>query len=170
MAKEREAKGGGYCARGKHFARVTDRPGHRVGVILPWCTNLDDAKTRGVALQAMVNLLREAGQGTWIEKTIEVGGPADALDLAELEAHVAGIVKGKIAKKAEASKDGPATFAKFAERWTNGELRRLYPDHLRVKKSVKDDEYRLELLNEIVGEVPLSRFALDDAERAMRDL
>jgi integrase len=65
---------------------------------------------------------------------------------------------------------GSLTFAKLAGRWTGGDLARDYPDHVRVKKSADDDEYRLEVLCKTIGDVPIASFKLDDAERAMRAL
>jgi hypothetical protein len=35
------------------------------------------------------------------------------------------------------------TFKQFAERWTNGELHKLYPDHIGMKKTIDDDKQRL---------------------------
>src|SRR5678815_477528 len=62
------------------------------------------------------------------------------------------------------------TFRDFGRLWTSGELARRYPDAFRVKKSVRSDTSRLEHLYRTVGSVPLSRFSLDDAERAMSAL
>jgi hypothetical protein len=64
--------------------------------------------------------------------------------------------------------DGSATFKTFAEKWTKGELHQLYPDHIKAKRSVEDDKYRLNKLYDVIGDVPLTKFSLDDAERAMR--
>jgi integrase len=66
---------------------------------------------------------------------------------------------------------GGLTFQQLGERWTNEELARDYPDHVRKKKSVDDDVYRLEsIIYPEIGPVPLVSFQLEDAERAMRKL
>jgi integrase len=59
------------------------------------------------------------------------------------------------------------TFQQFAERWTNGELHRLYPDHVGAKTTTGDDTQRLRdyvypvigglPIVELVGEVGLER-------------
>jgi integrase len=170
VAKMRESTGGAYESRGKFFARVTVAPQKREGVLLPWCTSLDAAKARAVPLQTMVNLLREAGQETWIVKVIELGGPATPEDLAALEGHVADIVKGKIVPKAVASKDGPMTFEKFGRQWTGGDLRALYPDDIKEKRTVDVDRLRLEKLYATIGAIPIVAFGLQHAQAAMREL
>jgi hypothetical protein len=59
------------------------------------------------------------------------------------------------------------TFRQFAERWTSGELHRLYPDHVGTKKTIDDDKQRLRdyvypvigdlAIAELVGAVGLER-------------
>lgn len=63
-----------------------------------------------------------------------------------------------------------ATFRDVAERWVSGELARLYPDHVRAKRSADRDGDRLDALYPTIGNVPIAAFALADAERAMASL
>src|SRR5260370_41395526 len=123
MTKIRSSAGGAYSSRGRWYARVTVAPQKRVGVLLPWARPEDEALVhdRVRALQGMVSRLRQAGEQPWIEKVLEIGGPADVAKLAELAGYVEEIVVGKIVK-VEQAKDSTVTFAKFAERWTSGEL------------------------------------------------
>jgi len=66
---------------------------------------------------------------------------------------------------------GVLTFQRLGERWTAGELARQYPDHVKAKRSAADDRYRLEKhVYPHVGDVPISDFSLDDAERVMSKL
>ena len=62
------------------------------------------------------------------------------------------------------------TFQQLGEDWTSGELHRKHPDHIRLKRSVYDDKQRLGKLYDTVGNVPLDRFTLADAKRAMSAL
>ncbi|XXT16493.1 tyrosine-type recombinase/integrase [Sorangium sp. So ce429] len=63
------------------------------------------------------------------------------------------------------------TLQQFGELWTSGELTRMYPDHVKPKRSVEQDVYRLDRhVYPIAGRVPVSAFTLDDAERVMRAL
>ncbi|WP_437965147.1 tyrosine-type recombinase/integrase [Sorangium sp. So ce260] len=63
------------------------------------------------------------------------------------------------------------TLQQFGELWTSGELARMYPDHVRTKRSVEQDVYRLDRhVYPMAGRVPVAAFTLDDAERVMRAL
>jgi integrase len=167
----REAKGGGYLSRGKFFARVTIRPQKRKLVRLRWCTNLDDAAARALALQAMVNNLREAGESEHVAAVLKSGGPADADKLAAVARTVARIVEGKLTKRPEDGKPGGVeTFETFGKKWTSGELHESYPDDVKEKKTSREDKYRLAILSKTIGPVPLARFTLQDAQAAMRAL
>jgi integrase len=85
----------------------------------------------------------------------------------EVESFIAEMCKDVLAK---AAAQRPVTFRDLAERWTNGELARLYPDHVRVKRSVANDVIRLARLYPVIGDVPLTRFSVEDAKRAMASL
>jgi hypothetical protein len=69
-----------------------------------------------------------------------------------------------------ASPAAAPTFGSFAEDWTTGKLHRAHPDHVREKRTKGDDVERLALLVPLIGRIPLARFTLDDAERAMAGL
>ena len=83
------------------------------------------------------------------------------------------LVGGKLPPAGEAPRC--ETFRELAKRWTTGELHRDYPDHVR-DKDPSDDVSRFKLLNELdvgglkLGDIPLDRFTLEHAERAMRQL
>ncbi len=62
---------------------------------------------------------------------------------------------------------GATTFKDLATDWTSGELHRKYPDYVKLKRSVDNDKGRLERLYESIGTVPIERFTLADAKRAM---
>jgi integrase len=71
------------------------------------------------------------------------------------------------ANVARAAVPTAVTFRQLAERWTSGELARLYPDHIKVKRSVDSDVVRLRTFFKTIGDVPLRTFSLEDAKRAM---
>ncbi|GMV15910.1 MAG: hypothetical protein AMXMBFR56_41340 [Polyangiaceae bacterium] len=51
------------------------------------------------------------------------------------------------------------TLEQFGKQWTGGELAKRYPDHVRAKKSAKDDAGRLaRWVYPIVGGIPISEF------------
>jgi integrase len=63
------------------------------------------------------------------------------------------------------------TFEEFAKEWTDGELHRKYPDHVKKKKTSDRDAELLSLyVLPHVGHVRLPDFSLEDAERVMAAL
>lgn len=62
------------------------------------------------------------------------------------------------------------TFAQLGEAWTSNRLAAEHPDHIRVKRSAGRDAERLAVLNKTIGTVPVNRFVLADAKRAMAAL
>ncbi len=67
------------------------------------------------------------------------------------------------------------TFSKFAERWTNGELHKKYPDHVAIKVTVDDDKQRLrDYINPIIGGTRLEELVgaagLERADEVMSKL
>ena len=171
--KIRESTGGGYTRRGKHFVRVTDRPGHRTGEHAPWAATLEEAAERGRLVQTWVNRLRQAGQDDFIEKLIEQGALASTPErLAAVEANVEVLTAGRFERLEPAKKKGGSvTFRTFAERWTSGELAKLHPDHIEPKASVQDDIERLtKHVYPHIENVPLTKFTRADADRVMMAL
>ena len=65
----------------------------------------------------------------------------------------------------------PVTFRALGERWTSGELARLYPDHVTHKERADIDRQQLErYVYPLLEHVTIAGFSLDDAERVMRAL
>jgi integrase len=67
------------------------------------------------------------------------------------------------------------TFQKFGERWTNGELHRLYPDHVGAKVTTADDAQRLKTyVYPVIGNVPITELVgavgLERADEVMSKL
>lgn len=168
--KPRRAEGGAYPSRGKWYARVTVAPNKREGVLLPWARPEDEApaQDRGRALQAMVSRLREAGEESWIGKVLELGGPADAAKLAELESAVDGIVAGKIVRAVDPN---VTTFGAFAMQWVRGELAERYPDHVTRKRSAYTDLcYLQRYIFPVVGSKAVGDVTLEDYEQVMAEI
>ena len=167
------AKGEVRFSGGIWRARVTLQGKLRLDAELPTCRNEAEAEIRALLLTEQAKHLRLAGK-------VETAG-AEAL-LRELgaagEAGIADaiMVIGELcgAPTLPARLDG-ATFSEVAKRWTSGELARDWPDHVKAKDS-DEDERKIRFLNGLdvggvkLGDLPLSRFKLDHAEAAMRQL
>lgn len=172
----RKATGSIRWRNGVAYARVTLGPGDRPGIALPTCRTQGEAEARQVILADLATKLRRAGH---VDAAMRKAGQVDlAMQFLQRAATRDGKaledVCGAVDRLCAGQPiriglgDGSETFKTFAEKWTKNELHQLYPDHIKAKRSVDDDKYRLKKLYDLIGDVPLTRFTLDDAERAMR--
>jgi integrase len=181
----RTTQGGAYEARGRYFMRVTIAAGQRRAVALPWVTaSLWEAHAPGDApcpcvacvrardVQALVTTYRAGGADLeMLEALLKSAASADAEKMAAIGRAIAGFCEGKIPKAKPSPVSAKNTIRGIGERWTSGELHRLYRDHVRDKKSATDDGYRLETLCETrIADIPVERLTLDDADAAMGEL
>lgn len=93
---------------------------------------------------------------------------AGAGDVRGARAAVAALVAGVRAHVPTAGV--PRTMRELGQLWTSGALAERFPDHVRTKATSDRDAQRLRLLCRSIGDVPVSRFALADAELAMAAL
>jgi integrase len=73
-------------------------------------------------------------------------------------------------REAKRATESGVTFDAFARTWTSGELRKLYPAHVRAKKSFGGEVTMLNVLKPWIGDVALRAFRVEDAERALAKL
>jgi integrase len=162
----------------KFFIRVTMGPRQRVAERAPWAKSQAEAEARGRVVQSWVNRLRNAGLAGLTPKFVETGARASEATLRKIAARVDSLVKNDGTYRVEdvrsvgKAKEGDVvTFRNFAERWTDGELARLYPDHIEVKASVDDDVERFEKhIYPHVEDLPLVSFTREDADGVMAKL
>jgi len=171
----RDPIGGATQLRDRFFIRVTVGPRKRLAVRAPWATSLAEADARGKLVQSWVNRLHRAGLADLVPKVVKAGAKANEATLAKITARVDSLVKNDgeyRAGRVEKSTGGvTVTFRTFAERWTSGELARVYPDHVPVKASVADDVERLEKhVYPRVEDAPLTTFTREHADHVMTQL
>ncbi len=157
-----------------HVARITLKGKDRESFTLSSCRTEAEAEERKNLLARLARDFRKAG----------VIDTPDARKLLNAAAScAAGLLPGFLQVAAELvggqleEADGPetTTFEKLAESWTSGELHRSFPDHVKSKDSDLDAS-RLKTLCAVdcggilLGAVPLDRFTLDHAEKAMAGL
>jgi len=98
----------------------------------------------------------------------EAARVSTADDLARIRRVADGLVSGRLVP---AVTTGPSmTFRELGAAWTSGRLHREHPDHVREKRTAKLDASRLDQLCTTIGDVLVSEFTLDDADRAMAAL
>jgi hypothetical protein len=91
---------------------------------------------------------------------------ADAKTLADVQSVVDGLCAGDWTAP---TKLDETTFEEVANDWTSGRPAVRYPDHLRRKRTVRDDVQRMrDDILPIIGAVPIAKFTVEDAEHVMR--
>jgi integrase len=169
-----EAKGEVRFSGGVWRARVTLKGKVRLDIELPHALSEDDARSRAAMLAAQAGRLRRAGKAD----TLAARELLKALGAeAEIGPEAIVVVDRLCGATGDplAARGGGITFAKFAEKWTSGDLAVEYPGRVR-KKDAAVDELRLVKLCAIdvggikLGDVPITRFTIDHAEAAMRKL
>jgi hypothetical protein len=164
----RKATGSVSLRNGVWYARITLGPKERPPFALPTCTTAEQAEARCAVLSALAAKLRADNQMEFAKQLLEKAATHDGRALEDVVTAVDRLCTERTIRTGALS--GALTFQGFAEKWTNGELRATWPDHIKEKRSVSDDVYRLKRLYEWIGNVALTKFTLDDAERAMRQL
>jgi integrase len=167
----RKATGNVYESRGRWYARITLDKGNRPSIPLPTCADETAAEKRGAVLADLARRLRaERVPLAVARELVERAGKAEqgkALD--KVLAAATAICSGEARPKVDPSK--PVTFRQLGERWTSGELARLYSDHVRERRTAAQVAAKLDKhVYPIVGPVPVASFTLDDAERVMMAL
>jgi integrase len=185
---EREGTGSAYRdpRTGKFYAQIAMGKGKRKGVLCPLarcsdvkcthradsaCTGLSEARERSALASELVAMLGAAGQHDFIGGAIKAATTLPIEKLGEARKHATAIASGKVPR--DRAELGGLTFAKFAERLTNGELRKQYPDHVGEVGEETMQGYASalrEYVNPKLGPLPLGALTLDHALDVMRDV
>lgn len=160
----RRATGSVIFSRGRWYAQITlgVGPVKRPAFALPTCKTEEEARARLAVLVDLAAKLREAGHIDLAPDILERAAAAkDDRALAVVRRSVQIVIERGARSAAPGSE---TTLQTFGERWTRSELARLYPAHLKVKRSAHTDAGRLERhVYPVVGGVPLVGFTLDHA-------
>jgi integrase len=167
----RKATGNLYENHGRWIARITLDATTRPKIALPTCATEEAAEARRAVLTEIAQQLRSANVPTNVSRTFlrHAAEAADGKALDKVRRTIDAVCSGEARPINDPSK--PVTFRDVGERWTSGELARLYPDHVRRKVNGDDDGPVLKKhVYPLVEGVPIASFTLDDAERIMRAL
>jgi integrase len=168
----REAKGTTFQQGERWYAQVTLDAGERPKFPLPTCASKEAADARKDLLADLARKLRGAKVTAKSARELltDAGAAAEGKALDRVLRTIDAFCDDS---KTEPS-DGPAkpvTFRAVGERWTSGELARLYPDHVRVTKGADEDRQALERhVYPFVEDVAIGAFTVDHADRIMRAL
>ncbi|HSY22212.1 MAG TPA: tyrosine-type recombinase/integrase [Polyangiaceae bacterium] len=150
-------------------ARITLEGRTRRDFVLETCADEPAAVERCKALASLAVRLRKAGHADQIEELLKMGAkaragrPWEAVCVA-VETLCAGHAREK-------GRGAVPLFSAWAKSWTDGELAKKYPDHVKAKRSSSDDAQRLgkHVLPHLDG-VRVDEFTLDHAEFVMANL
>lgn len=129
-----------------------------------------EARARAVRLQRMGIALGEAGLHAAARVALkQAASERDSKLFAKAESVAAQLIAESSAAPREIN---PKTFRDVCRLWWTGELHRMAPDRVSRLNSTDASQLkaRLELICETVGDVPIARFTLDTAERALAAL
>lgn len=123
----------------------------------------DDADARALALSTVARQLATAGHASAVDRVLRLGaaaapGKAWTAFLAAVDVMVA-------------TKPGAVsvTLSALADDWFDGKLAERHPDHVKKKRSAKDDRQRFDtFLRAALGELPVDAITLDHCDRAMQ--
>jgi integrase len=145
---------------------VTVAINKRRSFALPEGIQCDAAEKRAMTLAEFAMRLRGVGREDIVVELLNIATERDGKEMAEVRKAVDLIVAGQVIPKRNGNM---MSIGELGARWTSGELSRMYPDHIRRKRSAEEDRNRLErYVFPVVGDVPMDQFTLDDAEQVMR--
>lgn len=152
---------------GRFYVAVRFGKKERAEYRVPSATNAEEADARQIILSEAAEALVTAGRRDLVPETLrqlaEASSPAR---LTRVRAAVKAIVDGAV--KAGHSRE--ITFKQWGDRYTSGELSKLWPDYVRAK-DWSDDASRLrKYVYKLVGGVPVTAFTFEHAARVMADL
>lgn len=156
---------------GRWSARVSIAPRRRATFKLPTCAGEEDAskaKARAKVLVQLADKMRGAEIPEYtmrdlLERAAGRDGPAHE---AVVEA-VDRLCRGE----ASLPVSGAMTVRQFGELWTSGELHRRFPDHVKRKKSARDDRDRLEkYVYPVIGDMPIPQVTVEHGDAVLNKL
>ena len=162
------ARGRTFYENGSWRARIRLNEKHRPFFELPFKSKSQEqnAKDRTAVLAAIASRLRKTVPIDTALALLNKAAAADAKTLGDVQRVVDGVCAGDWTAP---SKLDETTFEQVANDWTGGRLAARYPDHVRLKRTVRDDVQRMrDYILPIIGAVPIAKFTVEDAERVMR--
>lgn len=140
--------------------------GRRENITISGCAAPEDVLARKAVIRKTADRLVKGGRPDRVRDICSQLGAAKSDKLLAL---IERSVKDLLAT--ESAPPSSLLFRQHGMDWTSGRLRERFPDYVKKKASVRDDEEKLRLhINPIVGEMPIVSFRLEDAQRVMRQL
>ncbi len=165
--KDKRKQGGGTVMwrSGRAAVKLSLGVLGRRTLALPTCKTPEEAERRCSVLAELAGKLNAAGQMEVGFAVLERAASAEGRDLDAAVKLVDALVKGDAVVRPH----GSMTFRQLGEKWTSGELAKLFPDHIKAKGTSNTDVSRLKTyVYPFTQEVPVERFSLAHAQEVMR--
>jgi integrase len=155
--------------------RIRFGNGQRQRFTIMGCRTEEQALARAASMAEMAATLIAAGKGKDASLVIEKAASAENTEKLMVVRNLVRRICSGAYDDVEAvlpAKLPPETsLRQLGALWTDGELHRRWPDHVKAKRSVKDDVWRLaKYVNPIIGDLAAASFTLDDANLVMSGL
>lgn len=165
--EQAESRGGAREKNGRFYANTRYGRGKRLEVRVPWAKSLEDAEGRAKIIGEAAASLASIGRRDLVKNTAKqiAEAPTEAR-LERVQSAIAKIVKG--GKLVGATAD--TTLEEWANRYTSGELARLYPDTVKARNHKNDVSRLREYILPLIGDVPVVSFDYAHAQLVMSKL
>ncbi|MFI5299167.1 MAG: hypothetical protein ACHREM_13810 [Polyangiales bacterium] len=163
-------------SRGKFLSLVPLGGGKRFSRVCPSAICEDDARKRAELGTELVRAMYAGGREVLVVSALEQlvdSAPDKVGDVLEGWRRVVGGALGDPKAPSRPLPPIGETFATFGERWTTGELHKLYPDHIGALDDATAKDYAFTLrkyVNPTIGPLPLKAITLDHALDVMRKI
>lgn len=153
--------------RGKARLRLSLGSFGRRMLTLPTCRTQPEAEERRVLLVGLADKLVASGQAAIGFPLLQNAAKRTGAALGAVVQAIERLANGEARAKANRK----ATMRQIGEQWTSGELHRLYPDHVRTKKTAHGDAQLLKrYVYPFVADLSVESFTLDHADRIMAEI
>jgi integrase len=134
---------------------------------LTGCDTEHEARERCQLLARLASVLVSAGHAGDASTLLEMAAARRGQAVEDVVQAVDALTAGKTRP---IRPETGLTFKDVGTAWTSGELHEKWPDHVPLKRSVRDDKQRLTKLYDSIGDVRMIDFRLRHAEQAMNAL
>lgn len=147
------------------YQRVRTKQGRRENIVISGCTSAEEIEKRRDLIRRVADKLVAGGRPDRVKDLCTLIGAATTQRRIERACKVVDELL-----ETESAPPESILFRSFALDWTSGALHERFPDYVKKKRS-GDDKAKLRLyINPIIGDIPLVRLTLEDAQRVMRKL
>jgi hypothetical protein len=161
------SRGGARQKAGRYYAHTRFGHGERLEFRVPWAKTEGEAIARSHVMGEIAEALCSAGRRDLVRATVRrIAEAPTAKRLDTVRKAAATLIDGAL----KAGHASDITFKQWGERYTSGELSRLWPDHVKAKDWSDDISRLKKYVYPLVKDVPVTAFTFDHAGRVLAEL